>query len=246
MTADDLRSSDNDLMVTMRAALQDLIDKRSIRDRDTLLSQLVTAAVALVPTAAGGGISRTEERDVRSSHATDPAVRRLDQLQSELGEGPCVEAADEPPENGVLLARDLGGEDACRWPRFAPCAVDAGFRSILSASMTGSTGGRRAALNLYAAEPDAFDEHAVVTAGVFAGHAGALLYGADHAQLLGAALDSRDTIGQAKGILMERFVLDSDEAFALLVTSSQDTNMKLADVARWVVTEAAERRAERE
>ncbi|MDD7965350.1 GAF and ANTAR domain-containing protein [Actinomycetospora lemnae] len=245
MTADDLRTSDNDLMVTMRAALQDLIDKRSIRDRDALLTQLVTAAVALIPAATGGGILRTEELEVRSSHATAPAVHELDQFQSELGEGPCVEAADEPPENGVLLARDLAGEDAARWPRFAPRAVEAGFRSILSASVTGSTGGRRAALTLYAADADAFDEHAVVTAGVFAGHAGALLYGADHAQLLGAALDSRDTIGQAKGILMERFALDGEEAFALLVSSSQDTNMKLADVARWVVKEACERRAQR-
>lgn len=245
MTGHDLRTSDTDLMVTVRGALQDLIDQRSLRDRDALLDQLVAAAVALIPAAVGGGILRTEEGGGRSGHATSAEVYDLDQLQSRLGEGPSIDAADDPPENGVLLARDLAGADAERWPRFAPRAVETGFRSVLSAAVTARTGGAPATLNLYAAGADAFDDHAVVTAGLFAGHAGALLYGADQARDLGAALDSRDVIGQAKGILVERFTLDSDEAFALLVRSSQDTDVKLVDVARWLVDEAHQRRAQR-
>jgi AmiR/NasT family two-component response regulator len=68
-----------------------------------------------------------------------------------------------------------------------------------------------------------------------------LLHGADHAARLGHALETRDVIGQAKGILMERFTVDDEEAFRLLVTSSQDTNMKLVDVARWLTGEAVAR-----
>jgi hypothetical protein len=105
-------------------------------------------------------------------------------------------------------------------------------------------GRRRSALNLYSRTPDVFDASAELTAGVFGLQAAALLHGADHAAELGKALDSRDVIGQAKGILMERFTVDDDEAFQLLVSSSQDTNMKLVDVAHWLTGEARARRAE--
>ncbi|MDD7939177.1 ANTAR domain-containing protein [Actinomycetospora lutea] len=241
MTSHGLHVRENDLLVALRAASRDLITRRSIRDRPTLLAQLVVCAVDLVPAAVGGGISRTSDRDVRTSHATTAAIDELDLLQSRLGEGPCLEAADRPPENGVMLARDLGGDDAQRWPHFAPRAVQAGFRSVLSVSLSGPKDGTRAALNLYAAAADAFDASAVVTAGLFAGQAAALLYGADHVHDLGVALESRDVIGQAKGILMERFAVDGAEAFAMLVRSSQDTNMKLNDVARWLVDETERR-----
>ncbi|MFC5138890.1 ANTAR domain-containing protein [Actinomycetospora rhizophila] len=237
MTSSGLGAPENDLLVVLRAASHDIITKRSIRDRETLLAQLVAAAVDLVPAAVGGGISRTSARDVRTSHATTAAIGELDVLQTRLDEGPCIEAAERPPDNGVMLARDLAGADGRRWPQFAPRAVEAGFRSMLSASLTGSPGGTRAALNLYSATADAFDATAIVTAGLFAGQAAALLYGADHAHDLGVALASRDVIGQAKGILMERFTVTGDQAFAMLVKSSQDTNMKLNDVARWLVDE---------
>ena len=135
----------------------------------------------------------------------------------------------EHPDQWVQLAAD---------PELAPRAVEAGFRSMLSVSLTGPQGGTRAALNLYSAAADAFDATAIVTAGLFAGQAAALLYGADHAHDLGVALASRDVIGQAKGILVERFGVGPEQAFAMLVESSQHTNMKLVDVATWLVGEA--------
>jgi len=70
-----------------------------------------------------------------------------------------------------------------------------------------------------------------------------LLYGADTAVHLQKAIDSRDLIGQAKGILMERFSLDDEAAFQMLVKSSQDTNMKLTEVARWLTSEVGKRYA---
>ena len=106
-------------------------------------------------------------------------------------------------------------------------------------------GRRRSALNLYSRDPGVFDASAELTAGLFGVQAATLLHGADHAADLGHALASRDVIGQAKGILMERFTVDDDEAFHMLVRSSQDTNMKLVEVSRWLQGEARRSRAER-
>jgi hypothetical protein len=97
-------------------------------------------------------------------------------------------------------------------------------------------GGVHGALNLYAHEPDAFDEHARTLAGLFGVQAALLLYGTNRAVQLQKAVDSRDLIGQAKGILMERFDVDDEAAFQMLVRSSQDTNMKLTAVAGWLTT----------
>ncbi|CAA9280258.1 MAG: hypothetical protein AVDCRST_MAG54-3548 [uncultured Actinomycetospora sp.] len=70
-----------------------------------------------------------------------------------------------------------------------------------------------------------------------------LLHGADTAHHLQKAVDSRDLIGQAKGILMERFSLDDEAAFRMLVKSSQDTDIELTDVARWLTGETGNRHA---
>jgi hypothetical protein len=72
-------------------------------------------------------------------------IRKLDETQSELHEGPCIEAIEDPPESGVVVAQDFAGADAERWPRFAPRAVDAGYRALLSTQLS-THGGPRAAL----------------------------------------------------------------------------------------------------
>jgi hypothetical protein len=229
-----------ELAVALRRAARDLTAGRSIRDLDQALTQIVAAAVGAVPGAEAGGISLTSGGEVTSRSPTDPGVAELDTLQSELGEGPCITAISEAPDDGTVVVGDLAGEDAARWPRFAPHAVDAGYRSMLSCEL--DAGGRlRAALNLYASRAGAFGIEARLTAALFGVQAAMLLYGSEQAQHLQRALDSRDLIGQAKGILVERFRVDGDEAFHLLVRSSQDTNMKLVDVARWLVDETTER-----
>jgi hypothetical protein len=228
------------LVTALRKAAHDVTAHRAIRDLERMIDNLVHSAVETIPGVEGGGISRTERGTVRASHATDAAFGELDELQSQLGEGPCVTAADDPPPSGIVLAQDLAGEDAHRWPRFAPAAVERGFRSIMSVGLS-VDGTQRSALNLYAGDPWVFDASAQLTAGLFGLQAAMLLHGADHAARLGHALETRDVIGQAKGILMERFTVDDEEAFRLLVTSSQDTNMKLVDVARWLTGEAVAR-----
>jgi hypothetical protein len=233
---------EHDLVDALRAASRALVDRRGADDLDQTLGRIVAAAVDTVPGADQGSISIIRGRRIESRHATQDDIRKLDELQNDLEDGPCVSAIEEPPERGALLAEDLAGADAERWPLFAPRVVDAGYRAMASVSLS-TARGTRAALNLYAHAPSSFDAYSCHVAELFAIQAAVLLFGASRAEQLQHAVDTRDVIGQAKGILMERFVLDDPSAFALLAESSQRTNMKLVDVARWLTIEAADRHA---
>jgi hypothetical protein len=237
-------SQNDELVIALRAAARGLAGKRGIRDLEETLGQIVDAAVATIPGVDAGSISITEHGRVETRHPSTEAIRKLDETQSQLNEGPCLTAIEDPPESGIVIAQDFTGDDAGRWPRFAPVAVETGYRALMSTQLS-ADGGPRAALNLYSHEADAFDDHARTLAGLFGVQAAILLYGADTAAHLQRAVDSRDLIGQAKGILMERFSLDDDGAFQMLVKSSQDTNLKLTEVARWLTSEVGERQARR-
>jgi hypothetical protein len=106
----------------------------------------------------------------------------------------------------------------------------------MSTTLT-NEGGIRGALNLYSKNPNAFDEHSRTMAGLFGVQCALLLVGASQAANLQKAVVSRDVIGQAKGILMERFKVNDEGAFQMLVRTSQDTNMKLVAVAHWLTSE---------
>jgi hypothetical protein len=221
------------LVVALRQAARELAGRRSIRDLEETLRQIVAAAVDSIPGVDAGSISITEHGRIETRHPTSEAIGKLDNTQSELREGPCITALEDPPPNGLVVAEDFGGADAERWPRFAPYVVEAGYRALMSTQLA-SGAGLRAALNLYSATPNAYDENARTMAGLFGVQASLLLYGAETAAHLQRAVDSRDVIGQAKGILMERFRVTSEHAFRMLVSSSQNTNIKLVEVARWL------------
>jgi hypothetical protein len=237
----------DELVPSLRRAATVLAQRRSIRALEDTLGQIVTAAAQTVPGVDAASISMTQHGRIETRHPTSDDISKLDQQQSELHEGPCISAIEGPPESGILVAEDFAGADAQRWPNFAPRAVEAGYRGLLSIQLS-VNGGLRAALNLYSHEPDAFDEYSRTLAGLFGAQAALLAYGADQASHLQKAVDSRDVIGQAKGILMERFDVDGEAAFQMLVRSSQDTNMKLTAVAEWLTTNrrAAGRLADRD
>jgi hypothetical protein len=184
-----------------------------------------------------GSISMNRDGQIETRCPTSYLIGKLDGIQTELLEGPCITAIDDAPSDGTVLARDFAGEDAHRWPRFAPHAVEAGYRTLMSIQLD-INGGARAALNLYSATPDAYDDAARTLAGLFGIEAALLLYGAQTADHLTRAVNSRDVIGQAKGILRERFRITDGDAFQMLVKSSQETNMKLNVVAQWLVDDA--------
>ncbi|MHC1561543.1 GAF and ANTAR domain-containing protein [Actinomycetospora sp. C-140] len=231
-------TQNDELVLAMRNAGRALAQQPSIRDLEDTLARIVIAAVDTIPAVDAASISLTVHERIETRHPTTDLIRKLDDTQSELREGPCIGAIDDPPPNGIIVAQDLADEDMHRWPRFAPYAVEAGYLGLMSTQLSTETS-MRGALNLYSATADAFDEQSRTLCGLFGVQAALVLYGANHAAHLQKAVDSRDLIGQAKGILMERFTVDAHAAFQMLVKSSQDTNVKLTRVATWLTTAPA-------
>lgn len=121
-----------------------------------------------------------------------------------------------------------------RWPNFAAAAVDRGVRSLLSFRLFVRRG-NLGALNLYGGETNVFDDESILIGEVLAQHASVALARLNSEARFQKALDSRDIIGQAKGLLMQRNGVDGLHAFRMLLKVSQESHTKLVDVARWLV-----------
>ena len=200
--------------------------QREHGDVASLLDAVTQAAVTTVPGAESGSISYVyERRRVESRAATGDLPRRLDEAQDRSREGPCLDAVW---KHRFVLVEDMRHEP--RWPRFAAEAIELGVSSSLSLQLV-IDDDRLGALNLYARAPGAFGEESVDVGLAIATHAAIALTGAQTEQHLRTAIDSRDLIGQAKGILMERYRITAAQAFAVLVRASQESNRRLVDVA---------------
>lgn len=150
---------------------------------------------------------------------------QVDALQSETGQGPCLDAVF---EQQTVRVPDMRTEQ--RWPEFARLAADLGAASMLSFQLY-VEGDNLGALNLYARTPDAFTDESEQVGLLVASHAAVAFADArklDHAK---AAIDTRDLIGQAKGILMERHKITAQQAFRILSRASQANQRKLYDLA---------------
>lgn len=169
---------------------------------------------------------------------TDPMAGVLDQLQYDFAEGPCVEAA-RPGGPSVAISDDLGAESA--WPRFASAAAARGYASTVSTALLPDSRHPRlsGALNIYSTRRGgltATDRDIALLLAAHASLALATTQAVTAAELQAAhlrkAIESRDVIGQAKGILMQRRGVSADEAFGILRAASQGLNVKLADLAQ--------------
>lgn len=177
---------------------------------------------------------RKPDGTLETTSGTDQLVWELDNQQYSVGEGPCVEAIEEEP---VVVVEHLPHEQ--RWPRYIPAAAEKGVRSQVGVRLF--TSGRHiGGLNLYSTEHYEVDPDCVETARLFATHAAIMLGHAQHQDQLNQALQTRKLIGQAIGILMERYRIDADRAFQFLVRASSTGNIKLRDVAEELVTSSTE------
>jgi GAF domain-containing protein len=166
---------------------------------------------------------------VTTMAATSRLVRELDTLQYKLGEGPCVATLR---DQSMVLVEELA--DDTRWPRYVPRAVEAGIRAQLGVQLFTSEetlGG----LNFYSTTTSAIDPDAPHHAQLFATHAALALDHARHADQANEAMPTRQLIGQAVGILMERFEITEERAMYLLVRVGTAGQLKLREVAREVV-----------
>lgn len=160
---------------------------------------------------------------------TDELVTQLYQSQIEAGTGPMLEALT---GDAVVHVRDVTTER--RWPDWADAAAAAGIGAVLHVPMQGSNHAA-GVLSLFSTKPRAFSGDDEAIAVLLGRHAAVAVSEAQHDADLHIALDARAAVGQAMGILMERFDLDEARAFAVLRRYSQDSNTKLRDVAQQLV-----------
>lgn len=196
---------------------------------DALLRHIAAAAVTEIPGAQHAGITLVTGKDLATAAATSELVRQVDRIQYAIGQGPCLDAAR---RHETVRCEDLRAET--RWPGFAAQAAGLGVLSVLSFQLFVQDE-NLGALNIYATRAGAFSPSSESTGILLASHAALAMTAARTQADLLTAMDTRDLIGQAKGILIERYKITGIEAFGLLVTSSQAVNRKLRDVAEHLV-----------
>lgn len=217
------RDDDVELAQTLAEVARTLVDEDDV---EATLRRICQLAVKTVESCRAAGLSIVEDGRITSRSTTDDLPRVVDEIQSRTGEGPCIDAI---VEHEVFVTGSLATEK--RWPRFAPQAHErTGVQSILGVRLF-TTEKTMGALNLYSEDADAFDEHDVAVASVFAAHAAVALANARREEDLENKAATRDVIGMAKGIIMGRQHVSDEEAFEILRRASQRMNLKLREVA---------------
>lgn len=205
-------------------------------DVDATLDAIVRTARGSLPGVDHVGISLLrQDGTIETVSGTDQLVWGLDSVQYSLREGPCYDAVVTGP---VCVAGDLRHDG--RWPNYAARAVERGVKSQMGLRLflEEETFG---ALNLYSTSRDVLTPDVQHVAELFSAHAALALGRARQVEGLNTALQTRKVIGQALGIVMERYQLDEDRAFQFLIRVSSQSNAKLRDIAQELVDQANER-----
>jgi len=216
-------------------------------DLDELLQKVVVLALHTIGPAHSVSITVADNGGFRTSNSTEDEALAIDQAQYDGGDGPCLAAM----RSGIQVHLAIGA-DPGRWPLVQEKARETGVAAVLSTPLRRTPPGTGiGALNIYAHGGVVFDETHRRTATVIADHA-AILVG-NSLDLLTAnqlneqlrlALASREIIGEAKGIIMERQGCTREEAFDILRRASQRENRKLRDLAEELVLRVESRRRE--
>jgi transcriptional regulator with GAF, ATPase, and Fis domain len=212
------------LLLLARADLAATV--RAEDDPERMIGNVLELVVSLVPGAEFASVSGVDDGAIERLGTTDPVASACDRAQEVAGQGPAFDVLTEL--DGTVHCADLAGDT--RWPEFVPQALESGVRSVLACVLP-ITRSVHGVLSVYASKPDAFDEVAGLVLPVFAARASIALAYSDKLRNLRRAIDTRQLIGQACGILMERRRWTADQAFAELVTVSQRHHLKLRDIA---------------
>ena len=195
---------------------------------DDTLREVAAQARRVLPGAGAAGMLLRRARGVLEAVDGADLAGVADRLHVALDEGPAVTAVgDDVP----VSVADMAGDG--RWPRYAPRAGALGVRSMLALPLR-SPRAPVGVLTVYATEPAAFDAAAELTAQAFAAHAAIAITQADLETNLRMGLQTREEIGRAVGIVMDRHRVSAARAFDMLVFASQRAHLKLRDVAGWV------------
>lgn len=211
----------------MAAAARELQDQF---DPQATMESAVALAARNVEGCDAAGVAIVHAKRRVDTPAGDDMAVTCDQLQYEVGQGPCLDAIW---EDETVYSPDLATDS--RWPRWGPRVTEeTGLRSIFSIRLF-TLKDTIGALNLYSTTGDGFDAEDKVEGIALGAHVAMAVAAARSIGELEAALDSRTVIGQACGIVMERFTIDAARAFALLTRISSTHNVKLRDVAAEII-----------
>lgn len=198
-------------------------------DLDATLGQITAAAVELLPNVQYSSITiLRSDGELTTAAPTDRSIVRLDAEQYRLQEGPCYDAAT---HDNQVISSDLGADE--RFPEYGRTAVEMGIRSQIGVRLF-DTPKSNGALNLYSTRVGAFQDIASLSA-LFAHQAGLAISYAHQIGTLQEAVQSRTIVGQAVGIVMERYNLNDERAFAFLKRVSSHRNVKLRLVAQELI-----------
>ncbi len=214
-----------------------LVDEVTLGDTLLRVSQLACKATP----ADMAGLTMLVDGTPGTAVFTDPDAPEIDRTQYATGQGPCLDALRD-----LVVYRIDDTADDGRWPEFAATARSHGIGSTLSVPVS-AQGRSLGALNLYALQPNGFDDGSVERVEVFAGHAAMVLANASSYwdaralnENLQQALRSRAVIDQAIGVLMAGGAGDPERAFQTLVRASQRENRKVRDLAVEIVQRVVE------
>lgn len=205
------------------------------------LQMILDDAVSEVPGADAGWVAVLREGVVALPAVSHPDVAMVIRSWADCVEGPCMDAMRARRTRTIALA-DLAAETPARWPRYAATVERLGMGSVLSFVMTPPEAAPTA-VTFCAGAPSGLTERSRAVGGVFAMQVALALHGAHRVGRLLETLKTRDVVGRATGILMERFGLDDEQAYSMLVSSSQDTDTPLLDVAAWLADQGKPRLA---
>lgn len=197
------------------------------------LQRICELAVETIDACEHAGVSVMERRRIHSIAGSDAVPEAVDHVQDEVQEGPCLDAL---VEHEVFVTGALSQED--RWPNFSRRAFEeSGVESIMSFRLH-SDSETLGVINLFSKQRDAFNDDDIHLGSIFAAHAAVAFSAMQKQEQFDEALENRDVIGRAKGILMARSGVSEEEAFEMLRAASQRMNRKLRDVARSIAANA--------
>ena len=203
---------------------------RELQDQDDPTSTVKSAVELLVRNVEGcdsASISLVYgKRRVETPAASDGLAATGDRLQVELGEGPAL---DTLWDVDTVYVPNLSADP--RWPKWGPALCEAtGACSVLTFRLF-TIKDIVGALSMYSTEADAFSAEDKAEGLALAAHIALAVLAAQKLDHFEAALDSRTLIGQACGLVMERYNVDANRAFALLTRLSSTHNVKLRQIA---------------
>ncbi len=202
---------------------------------DEVLTGVTHTVLEVIPGAdIAGFLLFTKAGKYETQAATSDLMFELDALQVKHGEGPCIDAAI---DELIVRTDDFQRED--RWPHYSAEVLTLGLRSALSLKLY-TTRRNAGALNIFGYQPNAFGPEDEAVGSVLAAHAAAAILASRQGEQLQSALSSRDLIGQAKGIIMERYRVDAVRAFEMLRELSRTSNVKLVEIAQRVIDTRAD------